>query len=128
MVAGAAALCLAAWVGRQALAQHVTWASGKLDPLAGGRAEVPGVSTMEKLTEYKDASTYNNFYEFGTDKADPAKNAHTLKTQPWTVEVDGLGKRPARYTLEDLLKLSQEEAGISRLRGEGGWAMVVTWV
>jgi DMSO/TMAO reductase YedYZ molybdopterin-dependent catalytic subunit len=50
---------------------------------------------MEKVTDYKDASTYNNFYEFGTDKADPAKNAHTLKTTPWTVEVEGLVKKPA---------------------------------
>jgi sulfoxide reductase catalytic subunit YedY len=45
-----------------------------------------GRVTMEKVTEYKDATSYNNFYEFGTDKADPAQNAHTLKTTPWTVE------------------------------------------
>ena len=44
---------------------------------------------MEKLTDDKDASTYNNFYEFGTDKSDPARNAHTLKPTPWTVEVEG---------------------------------------
>jgi hypothetical protein len=49
------------------------------------------------VTDYKDASTYNNFYEFGTDKADPARNAHTLKTTPWTVEVEGLVKKPAKY-------------------------------
>ena len=50
---------------------------------------------MEKTTDYKDATSYNNFYEFGTDKADPAKNAHTLKTAPWTVEIEGVVKKPA---------------------------------
>ena len=50
---------------------------------------------MEKITEYKDVTSYNNFYEFGTDKADPAQNAHTLKTAPWTVEIEGLVKKPA---------------------------------
>jgi sulfoxide reductase catalytic subunit YedY len=65
---------------------------------------------MEKVTDYKDASTYNNFYEFGTDKADPARNAHTLKTTPWTVEVEGLVKKPAKYALEDLLKLSARKS------------------
>jgi sulfoxide reductase catalytic subunit YedY len=67
---------------------------------------VAGAVTMEKVTEYKDATTYNNYYEFGTDKADPAKNAHTLKTKPWTVEVEGLVKKPGKYALEDLVKLS----------------------
>ncbi len=53
---------------------------------------------MDKVTDYKDASTYNNFYEFGTDKADPARNAHTLKTTPWTVEIEGLVKKPGQAT------------------------------
>ena len=70
------------------------------------RSTVAGAVTMEKITEYKDATSYNNFYEFGTDKADPAQNAHTLKTTPWTVEVEGLVKKPGKYALEDLLKLS----------------------
>jgi sulfoxide reductase catalytic subunit YedY len=83
---------------------------------------------MDKLTDYKDASTYNNFYEFGTDKGDPAKNAHTLKTSPWTVEVEGLVKKPAKYTLEDLLKLSAQEERIYRLRCVEGWSMVIPWV
>ena len=83
---------------------------------------------MEKLTEYKDATTYNNFYEFGTDKADPAKNAHTLKPTPWVVEVDGLVKKPAKYALEDLLKLSAQEERIYRLRCVEGWSMVIPWV
>jgi sulfoxide reductase catalytic subunit YedY len=84
--------------------------------------------TMEKVTDYKDATSYNNFYEFGTDKADPAKNAHTLKTTPWTVEVDGLVKKPAKYSLEDLIKLSAQEERIYRLRCVEGWSMVIPWV
>ena len=70
---------------------------GKLAALAGSPSNAAGAMTMEKPTEYKDVTSYNNFYEFGTDKADPAKNAHTLKTTPWTVEVEGLVKKPAKY-------------------------------
>jgi methionine sulfoxide reductase catalytic subunit len=83
---------------------------------------------MEKLTEYKDATHYNNFYEFGTDKGDPSQNAHTLKTSPWIVEVDGLVKKPAKYQIEDLLKLSAQEERIYRLRCVEGWSMVLPWV
>ena len=83
---------------------------------------------MDKLTDYKDASTYNNFYEFGTDKADPAKNAHSLKVAPWTVEIEGLVKKPGRYALEDLLKLSAQEERIYRMRCVEGRSMVIPWV
>jgi methionine sulfoxide reductase catalytic subunit len=126
MATGAAGAALAAWASRQALAQ--TARSGKLAPLAGIKSAVAGAVTMEKTTDYKDATSYNNFYEFGTDKADPAQNAHTLKTSPWTVEVEGLVKKPARYALEDLLKLSPQEERIYRLRCVEGWSMVIPWV
>jgi sulfoxide reductase catalytic subunit YedY len=99
-----------------------------LAPLSGIASKVPGAITMDKLTDYKDASSYNNFYEFGTDKADPARNAHTLKTSPWSVEIEGLVKKPARYTLEDLLKFSAQEERIYRLRCVEGWSMVIPWV
>jgi methionine sulfoxide reductase catalytic subunit len=127
MATGAAGAALASWAGRQALAQGVA-KPGKLAALAGGKSAVAGAVTMEKVTEYKDATSYNNFYEFGTDKADPAKNAHTLKTTPWTVEVEGLVKKPAKYTLEDLIKLSPMEERIYRLRCVEGWSMVIPWV
>ncbi len=126
LAGGAAGAALAGWASREALAQ--TQRPGKLAALAGGKSSVAGAVVMEKVTDYKDASTYNNFYEFGTDKADPAKNAHTLKTSPWTVEVDGLVKKPARYTLEDLLKLSAQEERIYRMRCVEGWSMVIPWV
>ena len=127
MAGGAAGVAIAAWAGRQAMAQQVT-RPGKLAALTSTKSAVAGAVTMEKLTDYKDASTYNNFYEFGTDKADPARNAHTLKTTPWTVEVEGLIKKPGKYGIEDLLKLSAQEERIYRLRCVEGWSMVIPWV
>ncbi|MBU1357374.1 MAG: protein-methionine-sulfoxide reductase catalytic subunit MsrP, partial [Gammaproteobacteria bacterium] len=92
------------------------------------KSSVPGAQTMEKVTDYKDVTTYNNFYEFGTDKSDPAKNAGTLKTRPWTVEVEGLVKKPGKYGIEDLIKLSAQEERIYKLRCVEGWSMVIPWV
>ncbi|MET0312604.1 MAG: protein-methionine-sulfoxide reductase catalytic subunit MsrP [Burkholderiaceae bacterium] len=126
MATGAAGAALAGWAGREALAQAAR--PGKLAALPGGKSSVSGANVMEKVTDYKDATTYNNFYEFGTDKDDPAKNAHALKTTPWTVEVSGLVKKPAKYALEDLVKLSAQEERIYRLRCVEGWSMVIPWV
>jgi sulfoxide reductase catalytic subunit YedY len=127
MATGAAGASVAAWAQREALAQQVA-RPGKLAAIATVRSTVPSAATMEKLTGYKDATSYNNFYEFGTDKADPAENAHTLKTRPWTVEVDGLVKKPGKYAIEDLLKLAPQEERIYRLRCVEGWSMVIPWV
>jgi sulfoxide reductase catalytic subunit YedY len=123
---GAAGVALGSWAGTGAFAQQAS--PGKLAPLPGAKSLVAGAVTMEKVTDYKDASTYNNFYEFGTDKADPAKNAHTLKTSPWVVEIEGMVKKPAKYTLEDLLKLSPQEERVYRMRCVEGWSMVIPWV
>ena len=129
MASGLGGAALASWAGRAAWAQAAgTQRPGKLAALAGEKSGVAGAMTMDKLTDYKDASSYNNFYEFGTDKAEPAKNAHTLQTTPWTVEVEGLVKKPAKYTLEDLLKLKAMEERIYRLRCVEGWSMVIPWV
>jgi sulfoxide reductase catalytic subunit YedY len=129
IAAGAAGAALASWASREALAQGAAGARpGKLAALPGAKSSLAGAVTMEKLTDYKDASSYNNFYEFGTDKADPAPNAQSLQTSPWSVEVEGLVRKPARYTLEDLLKLSAQEERIYRLRCVEGWSMVIPWV
>jgi sulfoxide reductase catalytic subunit YedY len=131
LATGAAGASLAAWAARDALAQMPTQATarpGKLPALTGAVSRVSGSNTMEKITTYADASTYNNFYEFGTDKSDPAKYAHTLQTKPWTVEIEGLVKKPGRMNLEDLLKLSPMEERIYRLRCVEGWSMVIPWV
>jgi methionine sulfoxide reductase catalytic subunit len=127
MAGGAAGAALASWAQREALAQQVQH-PGKLPAMASVRSSVPGAVTMEKLTDYKDATSYNNFYEFGTDKADPVQNAHTLKTSPWTVEVEGLVKKPGKFALEDLVKLAPQEERIYRLRCVEGWSMVIPWV
>jgi sulfoxide reductase catalytic subunit YedY len=126
MAGGAAGAALAGWAGREALAQVAR--PGKLAALPGAKSGVAGAVTMEKVTDYKDASTYNNFYEFGTDKADPAKNAGTLVTKPWTVVVDGLVKQPKTYAIEDLIRLSAQEERIYRMRCVEGWSMVIPWV
>jgi sulfoxide reductase catalytic subunit YedY len=127
MATGAAGAAVATWAGREAFAQAVA-KPGKLAALPGSKSGVAGAVTMEKITDYKDATTYNNFYEFGTDKSDPAKHAHTLVTKPWTVAVEGLVKQPKIYAIEDLIKLSAQEERIYRLRCVEGWSMVIPWV
>jgi sulfoxide reductase catalytic subunit YedY len=127
MASGAAGAAMASWASREAMAQELA-RPGKNPALPGRKSPVAGAVTMDKLTDYKDASGYNNFYEFGTDKADPAKNAGSLVTSPWAVEVEGLVKKPAKYAIEDLLKLSAQEERIYRLRCVEGWSMVIPWV
>ena len=82
----------------------------------------------DPLTPLRDVSGYNNFYEFGTDKADPAAYASTLKTRPWTVAVEGEVKRPKVYDIDELLKLAPLEERIYRLRCVEGWSMVIPWI
>ena len=123
---GSAGAALALWAPRSAVAQ--TAPPGKLRALPGARGGVSGAMTMEKLTSYQDVSSYNNYYEFGTDKSDPARAAGTLKPQPWTVMVEGEVKKPGSWDLDALLKLSPMEERIYRLRCVEGWSMVVPWV
>ncbi len=85
------------------------------------------LSTDEPLTPLKDVTSYNNFYEFGTDKSDPADYAGSLKTAPWTVKVDGLVGKPGDYALEDILKGITLEERIYRMRCVEGWSMVIPW-
>ncbi len=93
------------------------WPQGKRGPY----------DTDEKPNTYKEITTYNNFYEFGTDKGDPAKNSSLFKTKPWTVRIEGELKRPATYALEDLLKGKTIEDRIYRFRCVEGWSMVIPW-
>lgn len=81
----------------------------------------------EALTPYKDVTTYNNFYEFGTDKSSPAILSRNFVTRPWTVTVDGLVKRPTTFDIENLLKMPLEDR-VYRLRCVEGWSMVIPWV
>jgi sulfoxide reductase catalytic subunit YedY len=126
LAAGAGGAALALWAGREAIA--LTPGPGKLAPLPGARSAASGAATMEKLTSYQDVTSYNNFYEFGTDKSDPAKNAGSLRPRPWTVTVEGEVRKPGTFDLDALLKLSTMEERIYRLRCVEGWSMVIPWV
>ena len=86
------------------------------------------LSTDEEPHTWKQITTYNNFYEFGTSKEDPARNAHTLTTEPWTVAVDGLVGKPAEYSVDDLIKPNKLEERIYRFRCVEAWSAVIPWV
>ncbi|MEO0939252.1 MAG: protein-methionine-sulfoxide reductase catalytic subunit MsrP [Pseudomonadota bacterium] len=78
-------------------------------------------------SDWDDITQYNNFYEFGTDKSDPARYAHMLTTQPWTVKIDGLVDRPGDYGFEDIMKAMTVEERIYRFRCVEAWSMVIPW-
>jgi sulfoxide reductase catalytic subunit YedY len=84
-------------------------------------------SSIEEPTAYKHITGYNNYYEFGTDKSDPAEYARKLKARPWTVVVEGEVKKPRTFGIEDILKFPLEER-IYRLRCVEAWSMVVPWI
>jgi methionine sulfoxide reductase catalytic subunit len=111
-----------------ALIPDLAQAQGKLATLPGAKSAVPGAITMDKLTSYKDITSYNNFYEFGTEKDDPVAEAHTLRTRPWTVSVEGEVRKPKTFGIEELLKLAPMEERIYRMRCVEGWSMVIPWV
>jgi len=85
-------------------------------------------STSEKQNPYEHVTTYNNFYEFGTDKGDPVQNAHTLVTRPWTVSVEGQVKKQQKLDLDEVMKLAPLEERVYRLRCVEGWSVVVPWI
>jgi sulfoxide reductase catalytic subunit YedY len=121
-MAAGAAVGSALWemANRQAFAQ------------ANGAARLPAqrnaaLSTNEKQTKFYDATHYNNFYEFGTDKGDPAAHAQHFRTRPWTVSIEGEIKKPVTLDIDSLLKLAPLEERIYRLRCVEGWSMVIPW-
>ena len=85
-------------------------------------------STDAKPNTLEEISTYNNYYEFGTGKGDPAKHAHQLTTDPWSVRIDGLVDRPGSYDLADIMQGVDLEERIYRLRCVEAWSMVVPWI
>jgi sulfoxide reductase catalytic subunit YedY len=84
-------------------------------------------SVNDKQTSFKDATTYNNFYEFGMDKDDPARYGKSLITRPWTVSVEGLVQKPQVFDFNNLIKLSVMEERVYRMRCVEGWSMVIPW-
>ena len=81
-----------------------------------------------KLTSYKDITTYNNYYEFGTAKGDPYKYAQNFKTNPWNITVDGEVEKPIQISIEEILETFVSEERIQRLRCVEGWSMVIPWM
>jgi sulfoxide reductase catalytic subunit YedY len=103
-------------------------AAGGLLPASRRRPGPAFRGDDDKLTPYKDVTGYNNFYEFGTDKDDPARNATAFRTRPWKVEVAGEVTRPAVYDLDDLLKGLTAEERVYRHRCVEAWSMVIPWM
>jgi sulfoxide reductase catalytic subunit YedY len=85
-------------------------------------------TTGEELTPYKDITTYNNYYEFGTGKDDPSETASKLRTRPWTVAIEGEVSKPKVLDIEEILKLAPLEERVYRMRCVEGWSMVIPWV
>jgi methionine sulfoxide reductase catalytic subunit len=116
--AGSFGMALAPWFSRQALAASPEKLAATLNS---------SYASKEELTPYKYVTGYNNFYEFGTDKADPAAYAESLQTRPWTVSIEGLVKKPLTLDIDSLLKLAPIEERIYRMRCVEGWSMVIPW-
>lgn len=127
---GTGAGLLAAATGSTALQADAATvrAPGVLTTLPSRPSAVPGARSDERMTPYRDATTYNNFYEFGTDKSDPARHAHRMRVRPWSVVVEGLVHKPKVFTVEELLALSPMEERIYRMRCVEGWSMVIPWI
>ena len=109
----------------QAVGAGVVAAALPLDRLGG--LGIPR-TYEDKLTPWEDVTGYNNFYEFGTGKSDPAKHAGSLRTRPWKVQVDGEVAKPAEYDIDDLLRGLTPEERVYRHRCVEGWSMVVPWL
>ncbi|GAC1476937.1 MAG: protein-methionine-sulfoxide reductase catalytic subunit MsrP [Gemmatimonadaceae bacterium] len=93
---------------------------------ARGRPEA-ATADEDKPNSYEEITTYNNFYELGTDKSDPARNAGSLHVTPWTVAIEGLCAKPASYHYEDFVRPSKLEDRVYRHRCVEGWSMVIPW-
>ena len=123
---------------REFLALGAAGAVGVLLPAGAGGGEpvgpaLPVARKLEKAggenpNRWDEVTTYNNFYELGTEKADPARNAGSLRTRPWTVEIDGEVKRPQTVAIDELLRWFPLEERIYRMRCVEAWSMVIPWV
>jgi sulfoxide reductase catalytic subunit YedY len=117
-------------VGAAALALFPTAAAATTAP-AGQPLKAtrnPAFSNPDAATKFESATTYNNFYEFGVNKEDPARLAHTLRPRPWTVQVEGHVAKPKTFDIDELLRLSPLEERIYPLRCVEGWSMVIPWI
>jgi len=128
-LAGMAGVAGAAALGGPAIADLVSprqavQAATKIEGLSKSNLSTSG----EKLTPFKDITNYNNYYEFSTDKYEPADLAKNFPVRPWTVKVDGLVKKPLTFDIDSVLKMSSPEERVYRHRCVEGWSMVIPWV
>ncbi len=119
--------------GAAAVAGEGLWKLASPSQIVQATSKLSGVvkgpySTDEKETPYDDVTHYNNFYEFGVDKTDPAKNAQKFQTSPWTVSVEGQVKTPRKFSMDEILKLAPLEERIYRHRCVEAWSIVVPWI
>ena len=118
------------YLSRREWLQTVGVTASALTPAVAalGLRELPATAGQDdEVTKYEQATTYNNYYEFGTGKEDPSRNAGGLRTRPWTVEVAGLVKKPGRYGFDDLLKGLTSYERTYRMRCVEAWSMVIPW-
>ena len=108
------------------LTEQLVGAQDNLAPLTAARN--PKYVATDKINSFRDITTYNNFYEFGAEKSDPAQYAGVLKVKPWTVKVDGLVGKPGNYGVEDLINFKALEERVYRLRCVEAWSMVIPWI
>lgn len=127
-MSGAALAAVAGSLPQSLFAEDVQSSLKPLDYRKATTSNIAGAHTSEMLTPFQDATHYNNFYEFGTDKGDPAEYAAAMKTSPWNVTVEGEVEKPGTYALEDLLRGIDLEERIYRLRCVEAWSMVVPWI
>jgi len=131
------------YLGRREFIQAASGAAvaaAMLSPAGVGRAAAQGnlpklpnvgksrFSTTEPKTPYKDVTTYNNYYEFGTDKDQPQEMARAFKPRPWKLAIEGNVNKPATYDIDDFIKTNTLEERIYRMRCVEGWSMVIPWV
>ncbi len=119
---GAAGAGAVTFASRQAAAREVK--HGAKLPSVNANAKY---STDEKKTPFEDITTYNNFYELGTDKGDPSDNADKLVTRPWTLKIDGEVAKPRTWDIDEVLKSFPIEERVYRLRCVEAWSMVIPW-
>jgi sulfoxide reductase catalytic subunit YedY len=116
------------WSRREFMRTAGMGAAAALLPLTRTPGAPAALAGDDELTPWEDVTGYNNYYEFGTDKADPARNARRFRTRPWKVEVAGEVARPAAYDFDDLLRGLTPEERVYRHRCVEGWSMVVPWL
>jgi sulfoxide reductase catalytic subunit YedY len=121
------------YLNRRRFLTGAAFLAGGLAPAAGAASSFGSLpkspfSTDEKVTPMKDATSYNNYYEFGTSKEEPAQKAGTLKPSPWTVSIEGAVAKPRKYDIAEIMKMAPMEERIYRHRCVEAWSIVVPWI